>query len=74
MLPGFKPDPAEHHEYRTLAGFVVKRLAQLPREGDTFESMGYRWEVIDMDGHRVDKMLAAPLSAPEPDPPTPAAS
>ncbi len=44
-------------DYQTLAGFVVKRLGHLPKEGETFEADGYVFEVLDMDRHRVDKVL-----------------
>lgn len=46
--------------YQTLAGFVLFRLERLPREGDHFEWKGHRFEVIDMDGRRVDKILVSP--------------
>jgi putative hemolysin len=49
----------ETHEFRTLAGFVMAQLRRVPREGDQFESSGYRFEVVDMDGRRVDKVLIA---------------
>ena len=44
-------------DYQTLAGFTVKQLGCLPKEGETFESQGYVFEILDMDGHRVDKVL-----------------
>jgi putative hemolysin len=48
--------PDEEH-YRTLAGFVVDFLGQVPEVTDRFEWKDYQFEVIDMDGHRVDKVL-----------------
>lgn len=59
-LPGFKIEDSESKEYQTLAGFVVKRLGHLPKEGETFEEQGCIFEVLDMDHHRVDKVLVAP--------------
>jgi putative hemolysin len=59
-LPGFKPASSAGKDYQTLAGFVVKRLGHLPREGETFEEQGYIFEVLDMDRHRVDKVLVVP--------------
>lgn len=56
-LPGYRLADAERSEFQTLAGFVMKRIGRVPREGDTFEYQGYVFEVIDMDGHRVDKLL-----------------
>lgn len=53
----------ERHHYETLAGFVMMQLEEVPREGERFEWGGWRFEVVDMDGHRVDKVLAVPLEA-----------
>jgi len=36
---------------------LVKQLGHVPKEGETFESQGYVFEVVDMDRHRVDKVL-----------------
>jgi putative hemolysin len=63
-LPGFKFGGNAYSEYQTLAGFVVKTLGQLPREGETFEVQGYIFEVLDMDRHRVDKVLVIPAKRP----------
>lgn len=49
--------------YHTLAGFMMHVLERIPRETDSFEWQGYRFEVIDMDGKRVDKVLVTPLIA-----------
>ncbi len=57
VLPGFKADDAQERDYETLAGFVAKRLGRLPREGDLVHTERYILEVIDMDMHRVDKVL-----------------
>jgi CBS domain containing-hemolysin-like protein len=56
---------AEHpdsDDFTTLAGFVIFRLGRIPGTGDHFESHGWRFEVVDMDGRRIDKVLAIPLS------------
>jgi putative hemolysin len=47
--------------FNTLGGFVLAKLRRMPRPGDAFESGGYRFEVIDMDRNRVDKLLISPL-------------
>lgn len=47
--------------YQTLAGFVIRRLEKVPEIGDKFEWNGYCFEVVDMDGKRVDEILATPL-------------
>ncbi len=59
-LPGVKFGDV-HSEYQTLAGFVVKTLGHVPKEGETFEAQGYVFEVLDMDRHRVDKVLVMPV-------------
>jgi putative hemolysin len=59
-LPGFEFGGAACSEYQTLAGFVVKTLGHVPKEGETFEAQGYIFEVLDMDRHRVDKVLVLP--------------
>lgn len=51
----------ERDAYQTLGGFVLTRLERLPTEGDKFEWDGYSFEVIDMDGRRVDKLLVTKL-------------
>jgi putative hemolysin len=43
--------------YHTLAGFVMTRLGRVPHTGDRFTWNGYHFEVVDMDGRRVDKVL-----------------
>jgi putative hemolysin len=47
-------------EFHTVAGLALERLARIPSEGDTFEIDGWKVEVIDMDGKRVDKLLFTP--------------
>lgn len=49
--------PAEQGAYQTLAGLVMARLARVPRAGDYVVWAGYRFEVVDMDGRRIDKVL-----------------
>lgn len=52
--------PADEREsYQTLAGFMLTRLEKVPTEGEKFEWGGYSFEVIDMDGRRVDKVLVS---------------
>lgn len=43
--------------YQTIAGFVIDQLGRAPATGDVLEKSGYRFEVIDMDGRRIDKIL-----------------
>ena len=43
--------------FQTVGGFVIHHVGHVPKTGDAFERMGLRFEVIDMDGTRVDKIL-----------------
>ena len=52
--------------YQTLGGLVMAFLDRIPRSGNHFDWDGYRFEVVDMDGHRVDKVLIKPLAAEPP--------
>ncbi len=47
--------------YQTLGGLVMLQMSRVPVSGDVFETGGYRFEVVDMDGKRVDKVLVSPL-------------
>jgi putative hemolysin len=47
--------------YQTLGGFVIHQMGAIPTAGEWFEWDDYRFEVVDMDGRRVDKVLAAPI-------------
>ncbi len=51
-------------EYETLSGFVMTSLGRVPQTADHFEWNGYRFEVMDMDGRRVDKVLVTTLPKP----------
>jgi putative hemolysin len=46
--------------YQTLAGFVITHLGRIPAAADRFEWGGFSFEVMDMDGRRVDKVLVTP--------------
>ena len=52
-------------EFHTLGGFVMSTLGRIPRAGDHFIYNGLRFEVLDMDGHRVDKILVSAPPASE---------
>jgi len=52
----------ELREYRTLGGWVFTTLGHVPRPGEHFDANGYRVEVVDMDGNRIDKVLVSPLA------------
>ena len=57
----------DEENYQTLGGFVMGRLDRIPRAGDAFEGAGWRYEVMDMDGKRVDKVLISRVDAGEND-------
>jgi putative hemolysin len=50
----------EQAEVNTLAGVMFNWFGRLPREGDYFGWNGYRFEVVDMDGPRIDKVMIVP--------------
>ncbi len=55
------PTLPHEDEYETLSGFVMLSLGKVPQTADQFEWHGLRFEVIDMDGRRVDKVLVTTL-------------
>jgi putative hemolysin len=58
----FKVNDLPHEdEYETLSGFVMMSLGRVPQTADHFEWQGLRFEIIDMDGRRVDKVLVTTL-------------
>jgi putative hemolysin len=65
-LPG-----EQRGNYHTLGGFVITYLGRIPKASDHFEWSNLRFEVVDMDKNRVDKVMVSPLVKPEPaSPPT----
>lgn len=50
--------------YNTVAGLVLSVCGHLPATGERVEASGWSFEVIDLDGRRIDKLLARPLAAP----------
>lgn len=55
--------PAEQRgNYQTLGGFVITHLGRIPSATDSFEWQGMHFEVMDMDGNRVDKVLVIPIA------------
>jgi putative hemolysin len=55
QLPG-----EDEGDFHTLGGFVMSRMHRVPKVGDKFNVDGYRFEVVDMDGRRVDRVLVVP--------------
>mgnify|MGYP001368741276 CR=1 FL=1 len=50
--------------YATVAGFVLSELQHIPRTGESVETSGWRFEVVDLDGRRIDKVLASRADEP----------
>ena len=51
----------DDREFATAAGFVLAVLKKLPQEGEHFNEQGWRFEVVDMDGRRIDKLLVSAI-------------
>ncbi len=54
-------DLPDNREYATVAGFSLSVLKHLPTVGEIFEESGWRFEVVDMDGHKIDKLLVSQI-------------
>ena len=52
----------DERQYHTLGGLAMYVLGRVPRVGDEFERAGHRFEVVDMDGNRVDRVLVLPAA------------
>jgi len=52
------PELPHHGTYHTVAGLMLALLRRVPKEGDRIAWAGWRFEIVDMDGRRVDKVLA----------------
>jgi CBS domain containing-hemolysin-like protein len=64
---GQRPDgsPLQAGGFHTLGGFAMHRLGRIPRAGERFACDGLLFEIVDMDGNRVDKLLVRCESEPE---------
>jgi putative hemolysin len=54
----------EDRDYATVAGLALAILKRLPNEGESFAEQGWRFEVVDMDGHKIDKLLVSEMAGP----------
>ncbi|WP_375381945.1 hemolysin family protein [uncultured Sphingomonas sp.] len=52
-------DLPEDRDYATVAGLALAAFRHLPSEGESFEEQGWRFEVVDLDGRRIDKLLVS---------------
>ncbi|MEQ1549467.1 MAG: hemolysin family protein [Chakrabartia sp.] len=48
---------SDDRDFATVAGFVLEVMKRLPTEGEHFIEQGYRFEIVDMDGRKIDKLL-----------------
>lgn len=65
---GISPLPDQKAGFQTLAGYLIGRLGHLPRQGEAIEISGYRFEVLDMDGRRLNRILIRKMNT-EPESP-----
>jgi putative hemolysin len=54
-------DLPENREFATVAGYALYVLKHLPTEGEYFADQGWRFEVVDMDGRKIDKLLVSEI-------------
>ena len=59
-LPG-----EDEHDFRTVAGMVMTALGHVPQVGEIFSWQGINFEVVDLDGARIDKLLVTPAPLPD---------
>ena len=57
----------EEQEYRTTAGMIISHYGRIPQVGEFYSWRGFRFEVVDLDGARIDKILVSRTVPPEPD-------
>lgn len=58
-------DLPDDRDYATAAGYVLSVLKRLPEEGEHFTAQDWRFEVVDMDGRKIDKLLVSPVAEPD---------
>jgi putative hemolysin len=58
--------PGEDADFHTLGGYLMARLNRVPMVADRVIAGGYRFEIVEMDGRRVDRVLVTPVAAKEP--------
>lgn len=65
QILGIPESAFDAETFDTVAGFVMHKLQRIPRAADHFEFAGYRFEVVDMDRHRIDRLLVSRLAEPD---------
>jgi magnesium and cobalt exporter, CNNM family len=64
LLGGGQLPREDEEDYHTAAGMLINQFGRIPQVGEHFDWRGYRFEVVDLDGARVDKILIAAQSEP----------
>jgi putative hemolysin len=63
QLLGVSHLPGEDADFHTLGGYMMARLNRVPMVADRITAAGYRFEIVKMDGRRVDRVLVSPVKA-----------
>jgi putative hemolysin len=56
------PEEIEANRYQTIGGYVLHHFGHIPEEGNTLQQHGFRFEIIDMDRQRIDKLLVTRMA------------
>jgi putative hemolysin len=65
LLLGIDELEGQKLAYQSIAGYIIAGLGDLPHLGDIVEASGWRFEIIDMDGRRIDRILVTRIVGPE---------
>jgi putative hemolysin len=57
--------PGEDADFHTLGGYLMARLNRVPMVADRVLAGGFRFEVVEMDGRRVDRVMVTPVETPD---------
>jgi putative hemolysin len=52
----------ERRSYETVAGLIIDELNRIPELGETVDIIDWRFEIVDLDGRRIDKVLASKMT------------
>jgi magnesium and cobalt exporter, CNNM family len=63
QILGISRLPGEDPDFHTLGGYLMARLNRVPMEADRVTAGDYRFEIVKMDGRRVDRVLVSPVKA-----------
>jgi putative hemolysin len=62
QLLGVAELPGEDTDFHTLGGYLMARLNRVPMVADRITADGWRFEIVEMDGRRVDRVLVVPVT------------